>query len=41
MSQSYDLIFEGPQKRHPRTLGLDELIVSCWSETDLDCWFAF
>jgi hypothetical protein len=26
MSQSCDLFYEGPQKHHPRALGLDELI---------------
>jgi hypothetical protein len=41
MSQSCDLFSKGPRKRHPRTLALDELILSFWSEADLDCWFVF
>jgi hypothetical protein len=41
MSRSCDLFFKGPRKRHPRALGLDELILSFWSETDLDCRSAF
>jgi hypothetical protein len=41
MFRSCDLFSEGPWKRHPRTLGLDEHILSFWSEADFDCWFVF
>jgi hypothetical protein len=30
MSRSYDLFSEGLRKRHPRALGLDELIGRFW-----------
>jgi hypothetical protein len=43
ISRSCDLFSEGPRKCHPRTLGLNELILSFWSRLFLivDLLFSF